>query len=65
MVAGSPNYPNPSDAYATRALKGERRLLTLFTRTGAINTNQVETFDGNNPSLPFLLPQQGVRGDSR
>ncbi len=49
----------------TRFLKGERRLVTLFTRTGAINTNQVETFDGNNPSLPFLLPQQGVRGDTR
>ena len=49
----------------TRFLKGERRLLTLFTRTGAINTNQVETFDGNNPSLPFLAPQQGIRGDTR
>ena len=22
-------------------------------------------FDGNNPSLPFLPPQQGVRGDTR
>ena len=49
----------------TRFLKGERLLLTLFTRTGAINTNQVETFDGNNPSLPFLAPQQGIRGDTR
>ena len=49
----------------TRFLKGERRLLTLFTRTGAINTNQIETFDGNNPSLPFLAPQQGIRGDTR
>ena len=49
----------------TRFLKGERRLLTLFTRTGAINTNHVETFDGNNPSLPFLAPQQGIRGDTR
>ena len=49
----------------TRFLKGERRLLTLFTRTGAINTNQVETFDGNDPSLPFLAPQQGIRGDTR
>jgi len=49
----------------TRFLKGERRLLTLFTRTGAINTNQVETFDGNNPSLPFLAPQQGISGDTR
>jgi prepilin-type N-terminal cleavage/methylation domain-containing protein len=70
MVAGSPPlggtpYPNVNDTLGTRALKGERRLMTLFTRTGAINTNQVETFDGTNPSLPFLLPQQGVRGDTR
>ena len=49
----------------TRFLKGERRLLTLFTRTGRSITNQVETFDGNNPSLPFLAPQQGIRGDTR
>ena len=65
MVAGSPNYPNASDSYGTRALSGERRLMTLYTRTGQLITNQVETFNGNNPVLPFLLPQQGVRGDTR
>ena len=39
--------------------------MTLYTRTGQLITNQVETFDGNNPSLPFLAPQQGIRGDTR
>jgi hypothetical protein len=62
MVAGTPNYPSPGD---TRVLKGERRLMTLYARTGQLITNQVETFDGLNPSLPFLLPQQGIRGDTR
>ena len=65
MVAGSANYPYAGDAFGTRALTGERRLMTLYTRTGQLITNQVETFNGANPSLPFLLPQQGVRGDTR
>src|SRR5271157_5514017 len=61
-----PQVPNANTAPGdTRALKGERRLMTLFTRTGQLITNQVETFDGNNPSLPFLAPQQGIRGDTR
>jgi len=60
------HYPNASDT-SLRYLKGERRLITLYTRTGQMMTNQLEdsSFDGNNPSLPFLLPQQGVRGDTR
>jgi prepilin-type N-terminal cleavage/methylation domain-containing protein len=78
MVASAANnYPNPNDTLgATRQLKGERLLVTLFTRTGALATNQIESFDGSGngttvpPSnhginLPFLLPQQGVRGDTR
>ena len=67
MVAGSPNYPNSDDAYEHPRASGERRLITLYTRTGQLITNQIEdtNFNGNNPSLPFLLPQQGVRGDTR
>jgi prepilin-type N-terminal cleavage/methylation domain-containing protein len=49
-------------------IKGEYRLVTLFTRTGQITTNDDVPFDGNNlgtanynPSLPFLQAQQGVR----
>ncbi len=61
-----PQVPNVNTAPGdTRALTGERRLVTLYTRTGQLITNQVETFDGANPSLPFLAPQQGVRGDTR
>jgi hypothetical protein len=74
MVPSSTNgYPSGSARY----LKGERLLLTLYTRTGQMVTNQVEqsSFDGSGtwtaaPNLggasqPYLLPQQGVRGDTR
>ena len=72
--AGGTPYPNANDPLGTRALKGERRLMTLFTRTGQLVTNQVETFDatplppvglGPGPNYPFLAPQQGIRGDTR
>jgi hypothetical protein len=48
-------------------LKGECRLLTLFTRTGQIAINQNMPFDAANigtanynSGLPFLAAQQGV-----
>ncbi|MGO9597593.1 MAG: Tfp pilus assembly protein FimT/FimU [Isosphaeraceae bacterium] len=72
MLTGAANFPfrNPPNAgndTSLRYLKGERRLITLYTRSGQMVTNQLEdsSFDGNNPSLPFLLPQQGVTGDTR
>ena len=52
-------------------LKGEYRLVTLFTRTGLITTNENPPFDkptttesgsAYNPNLPFLAAQQGVSG---
>jgi prepilin-type N-terminal cleavage/methylation domain-containing protein len=55
-------------------LKGEYRVVTLFSRTGQITTNENPPFDavdflatgatnGNyNTSFPFLQAQQGVRG---
>lgn len=66
MISGAPHYPDANDT-SQRFLKGERRLLTLYTRTGQIITNQLEdsSFNGSNPSLPFLMPQQGVTGDTR
>jgi prepilin-type N-terminal cleavage/methylation domain-containing protein len=54
-------------------LKGERRLVTLNTRTGQVTTNSIdakagqlstsmiETFDVANVSQPFIVPQQGVQ----
>jgi hypothetical protein len=75
MVASpANNYPNPNDTHgpaAGRELKGDRLLVTLYTRTGQIATNQIESFDGSTGplnhgiNLPFLLPQQGARGDTR
>jgi len=68
---GGTPYPFPNDPLGTRALTGERRLMTLYTRTGQLVTNQVETFDataippGPGPNFPFLAPQQGIRGDTR
>jgi hypothetical protein len=60
----------------TTVLQGENRLLTLFTRNGAMVINELADFDTDpsnyntavggvptyNPSLPFLRAQQGVRG---
>ena len=73
MVPGAPSgglsLHQPPDPLGTRFLKGERRLMTLYTRTGQLITNQVETFDATTiqalPNYPFLLPQQGIRGDTR
>jgi len=55
-------------AGATNALKGEQRIVTLFTRTGQVVTNSSATFldpvSGNygGPNRPFISAQQGARG---
>lgn len=50
---------------ALPVLKGERRLVTLNTRTGQVLTNSLEdtSFDITNTNLPYLLPQQGAQGE--
>ncbi len=57
-------YPGPK-------LKGEYRLVTVFTRNGQIATNDNVPFDNPaapqngqnyNPSLPFLQAQEGITG---
>jgi hypothetical protein len=52
-----------------RVLKGENRLVTLFTRSGQVSTSEIINFDvanagtaNYNTNLPFLQAQQGVRG---
>ena len=55
MPQGTPNYAN------TSYLKGERRLVTLFTKTGQIVANSIELFDGNDTSTPFYAPQSGTK----
>jgi prepilin-type N-terminal cleavage/methylation domain-containing protein len=74
----APFLPVPSgfNPNTTMYLKGENRLLTLFTRNGQITINELSDFDTNtadyntangvvpnyNPSFPLIRAQQGVRG---
>ncbi len=66
MPSGTPGYPNQYDQFPTRFLTGERRLVTLNTRTGLIGISEIETFDATGlnggVNAPFLAPQQGVQG---
>jgi len=53
LVASNPTLP---------VLKGERRIVTLFTRTGQVTTNDNPTFNVFNVNQPFVEAQQGVSG---
>jgi hypothetical protein len=55
MPEGTPNYLG--NVY----LKGERRLVTLATRTGLITTVDIQEFDGADPNKPYYLSQFGLR----
>ena len=57
--------------YTGPALQGEYRIVTLFTRTGQITSNDNVEFDNPvnpangktyNPGYPFLATEQGTRG---
>ncbi len=80
-VTAAPYLPVPQGLAPTRfnglELKGENRLVTLFTRTGHVTTNENPPFDkpvvattgtssapapAYNPNLPFQGAQQGVSG---
>ena len=59
--------PNPYDALvaanpALPYLKGELRIVTLFTRTGQTTTNDSPTFSVSNVNQPFLEAQRGISG---
>lgn len=43
-------------------LKSDRRLITLFTKSGLINTDTVENFSGSDVNAPFYDAQLGSRG---
>jgi prepilin-type N-terminal cleavage/methylation domain-containing protein len=59
-------------AFSGIEIKGEYRLVTLFTRTGQVTTNETVPFDPNAPNsigtasynyvYPFLQAQQGISG---
>jgi prepilin-type N-terminal cleavage/methylation domain-containing protein len=42
-------------------LKGNRRLITLNTKTGQIATTSLETFAANDPNRPFQAAQAGAK----
>jgi prepilin-type N-terminal cleavage/methylation domain-containing protein len=73
-VTTSPYLPVPQGLAPSRfngqELRGEYRLVTVFTRTGQITTNENMPFDNltapangssYNPNLPFIGAQQGAR----
>ena len=53
LAASNPTLP---------VLKGEIRLITLFTRTGQVITTEAPSFDVTNVNQPYLQPQRGARG---
>lgn len=61
--AGTPRLPMPSGviAGATTVLEGDRRLVTLHTRTGMVTTNSLEEFDAADVGRPFYSAQSGAR----
>jgi prepilin-type N-terminal cleavage/methylation domain-containing protein len=74
LVTTSPYLPVPQGLAPTRfnglELRGEYRLVTVFTRTGQLTTNENMPFDNPitpangssyNPNLPFTAAQQGAR----
>jgi prepilin-type N-terminal cleavage/methylation domain-containing protein len=55
------NTPHYMPLSPTLVLKGDRRLVTLFTRTGLITSDTIEQFDGDNINRPFQDAQLGLR----
>ena len=66
----NPTAAITADAYAALVLnnaslpvlKGELRIVTVFSKTGQISTNENPTFNVLNTNQPFLEAQQGVSG---
>ncbi len=55
MPKGTPNYSNG------QALIGERRLVTLFVKTGQIVSNSIQNFSGYDTNAPFYDAQAGIK----
>ena len=60
MPQGTANYTAPPSPTAPFLL-GERRLVTLFTKTGQIVSNSIQSFDGHDTSAPFYDAQRGTK----
>ncbi len=50
-------FDNPNGPF----LKGDRRLVTLYVRTGQVVTNAIETFHGLDVNTPYYQAQFGTR----
>ncbi len=63
-VGATPNaYDNLVSQYpGLQWLRGEMRVVTLFSRSGQIATNENPVFNVNNVSQPFIAAQQGAQG---
>lgn len=60
-TTGDPRIGSAAYPATLQTLKGERRLLTVNTRTGAITPTAVETFYVNNPSYPYEAAEAGAK----
>jgi prepilin-type N-terminal cleavage/methylation domain-containing protein len=61
MAEGAANYPAAADT-TPRPLEGDRRIVTLNTRTGNVTTGPVESFDGSDVNAPYYDARRGIRG---
>jgi prepilin-type N-terminal cleavage/methylation domain-containing protein len=59
MPKGTPNYVSPGADGPY--LKGDRRLVTLYVRTGNVITNEIESFDAFDTTTPFYPAEFGTR----
>jgi prepilin-type N-terminal cleavage/methylation domain-containing protein len=59
MPKNSPNFT--TSGTDGPFLKGDRRLVTLYVRTGLVITNEIEAFDGYDTSTPYYPAEFGTR----
>ena len=53
--------PQGTNAYTGPFLKGERRLVTLFTKTGQIVSNSITSFNASDTNAPYYDAQSGTK----
>ena len=53
LVSQNPSLP---------VLKGERRIVTLFSKSGQVTTNENPIFNVNSTDWPYIQAQQGISG---
>ena len=53
--------PKGTANYSSAPLTGERRLVTLFVKTGQIVTNSIESFNGYDTNAPSTTPRPASR----